>query len=219
MEAQQGHEQPNFNRLLQILMRHLEYNPDQAVRAMQQDWEHQQRERGVQQQGENAGQQDRNAAQPDGDAAQQEGNPEMLVFNLNQPVASALQKWPSEYAIKCLDAFKYVPLWYFTIEGLADVAKIMQQDDAKESLTLTQEAEGSLALRPTLSVTASKHARYDHNLSFTKFLYAKNMFLTHISRCLQLVLLQPRDASPKAGRRRQRKDTPPLHKQSSGKLA
>ncbi|KAG6326241.1 hypothetical protein ID866_12848, partial [Astraeus odoratus] len=59
---------------------------------------------------------------------------------------------PSEYAIKRLEAFKYVPLWYFTIEGLADAAKIM----------------------------SSKHARYNHNLSFTKFLYAKNTFLTHI---------------------------------------
>ncbi|KAG6329179.1 hypothetical protein ID866_9909 [Astraeus odoratus] len=70
----------------------------------------------------------------------------MLAFNPNRPVASALQKWPSEYAIKHLEAFKYVPPWYFTIEGLADAAKIMQQDHAKESLTLTQEAEGSLAL-------------------------------------------------------------------------
>ncbi|KAG6327030.1 hypothetical protein ID866_12059 [Astraeus odoratus] len=36
---------------------------------------------------------------------------------------------------------------------------------------------------------------------------------------LQLILLQPRDACPKTGRRRWRKDTPPLCKPSSGKLA
>ncbi|KAG6329140.1 hypothetical protein ID866_9948 [Astraeus odoratus] len=57
-------------------MRHPEYNAEQAVRAMQQDWEEQRRERGAQQQDGNAAQQGENAAQQDGSAVQQEGNHE-----------------------------------------------------------------------------------------------------------------------------------------------
>ncbi|KAG6333309.1 hypothetical protein ID866_5776 [Astraeus odoratus] len=87
---------------------------------------------------------------------------------------------PSEYAIKCLEAFKYVPLWYVTLEGLANATRVMCQDDAKESLALTQETEGGLALHPTLLVVASKHAKYDHNLAFSNFLYAKCNFLIQI---------------------------------------
>ncbi|KIN98396.1 hypothetical protein M404DRAFT_157821, partial [Pisolithus tinctorius Marx 270] len=44
------------------------------------------------------------------------------------------------------------------------------------------EVEGSITLRPTLSVAASKRARYDHNLSFNDFLFARNGFLLHIER-------------------------------------
>ncbi|KAG6326158.1 hypothetical protein ID866_12930, partial [Astraeus odoratus] len=87
---------------------------------------------------------------------------------------------PSEYAVKRLEAFKHVPLWYFTLEGLLEAARTVQQDKAKESLALMQETEGGLSLHPTLSVSASKHTKYDHNLAFPEFLYAKCSFLTHI---------------------------------------
>ncbi|KAG6329737.1 hypothetical protein ID866_9353 [Astraeus odoratus] len=45
---------------------------------------------------------------------------------------------------------------------------------------IKQEMEGCLSLHPTLSVSASKHAKYDHNLMFPDFLYAKCNFLTQI---------------------------------------
>ncbi|KAG6328015.1 hypothetical protein ID866_11074 [Astraeus odoratus] len=66
------------------------------------------------------------------------------------------------------------------LEGLADAMRVICQDNAKESLALTQEMEGSLALCSTLLVTASKHTKYDHNLTFSDFLYAKCNFLMHI---------------------------------------
>ncbi|KIM60733.1 hypothetical protein SCLCIDRAFT_45074, partial [Scleroderma citrinum Foug A] len=103
-------------------------------------------------------------------------------FNPDKTVASSIQRRPSEYAIKRLEAFKYVPLWYFTLEGLTEAARVLCQDDAKESLALTQDTGTGLTLRPTLSISASKFAKYDHNLTFAEFLFAKNNFLTHIER-------------------------------------
>ncbi|KAG6330820.1 hypothetical protein ID866_8269 [Astraeus odoratus] len=87
---------------------------------------------------------------------------------------------PLEYVIKHLEAFKHVPPWYFTLEGLAKATRIVHQDEVKELLVLTQETEEALSLCPTLSISASKHAKYDHNLFFTEFLYAKCNFLIHI---------------------------------------
>ncbi|KAG6327946.1 hypothetical protein ID866_11143 [Astraeus odoratus] len=66
------------------------------------------------------------------------------------------------------------------LECLADTARVVRPDDAKELLALTQETEGGLALHPTLLVVASKHNKYDHNLTFSDFLYAKCNFLIQI---------------------------------------
>ncbi|KIO00953.1 hypothetical protein M404DRAFT_111406, partial [Pisolithus tinctorius Marx 270] len=103
-------------------------------------------------------------------------------FNPNKPVPLTIQMRPSEYTIKQLETFKYVPLWYFTREGIEDATRLLRQDDAKESLALMREGEGSITLRPTLSVAASKQARYDHDLSFNDFLFARNGFLLHIEQ-------------------------------------
>ncbi|KAG6328554.1 hypothetical protein ID866_10535 [Astraeus odoratus] len=195
-------EQPDFNRLIQVLWQHPEYSPEQAVRVLQQEWEKQQ---GGERQGNVPGREQQSPL-PDPQQAQPQppsppcpplGAPQQppqqmpgqpapakasnpLAFNLDKTVASALAMRPSEYAIKCLEAFKYVPLWYFMLEGLANATRVVCQDDTKESLALTQEMEGGLALHPTLSVTASKHAKYDHNLAFPNFLYAKCNFLVQI---------------------------------------
>ncbi|KAI6141720.1 hypothetical protein BKA82DRAFT_4018682 [Pisolithus tinctorius] len=46
------------------------------------------------------------------DPVQTGGQPiDLLDFNPNKPVPSTIQMHPSEYAIKHLEAFKYVPLW------------------------------------------------------------------------------------------------------------
>jgi len=105
---------------------------------------------------------------------------EALTFNPDKTEASSIQQRPSEYAIKHLEAFKYVPLWYFMLEDLAEAARVLRQDDAKESLALTQGTGTCLSLCPTLSISASKFAKYDHNLTFSEFLFTKTNFLTHI---------------------------------------
>ncbi|KAG6328956.1 hypothetical protein ID866_10133 [Astraeus odoratus] len=45
-----------------------------------------------------------------------------IAFKLAEKVASTLQTRPSDYALKWIEAFKHVPMWYFTREGLQEVA-------------------------------------------------------------------------------------------------
>ena len=204
--------QPDFNRLLQVLLQNLGFTPVQAVIALQQESVRQRIERAGQQPGQQdqegedqCGPQEEQRQPPLGQGQGPDQHPppnsppvrprplsplldeqpaakeiEALSFNPDKTVASSIQRRPSEYAIKRLEAFKYVPLWYFTLEGLTEAARVLRQDDAKESLALTQDTGTGLTLRPTLSISASKFAKYDHNLTFTEFLFAKNNFLTHI---------------------------------------
>lgn len=53
---------------------------------------------------------------------------------------------PSESAINRLEAFKHVPLWFFTREGLKDAVGLVDL----------------------------KHVELDHDLSFIEFLFTKN---------------------------------------------
>ena len=191
----------DFQHLIQILQQNQEANIEQAIAALQEDWEAQQRERGDGN-GEGAapqGQQQPPNGQDQGPVPpptppqppQRQASPERplvlapkadnpLAFNPDKTVSSALSKCPSKYAIKRLEAFKYVPLWYFSLEGLADAARSLRQSDAKDSLMLTQVADMGLALHPTITVAAFKQARFDHNLTFSEFLFAKNNFMTSI---------------------------------------
>ncbi|KIM60179.1 hypothetical protein SCLCIDRAFT_52513, partial [Scleroderma citrinum Foug A] len=82
------------------------------------------------------------------------------------------------YALKRLETFKYVPLWYFTREGLAEAATVIRIADEKtEPLMITQEDEGSVTLKPAYIVGLSKNAKLNTLLSFTDFLFAKNVIL------------------------------------------
>ncbi|KAL4065413.1 hypothetical protein J3A83DRAFT_470327 [Scleroderma citrinum] len=109
---------------------------------------------------------------PDADS----NNP--FLFNLDLSISSSLQCRPLNYALRCLEMFKYVPLWYFTREGLAEAASIIHIVDEKtEPLTIAQEDEGSVTLKPAHAVGLSKNARLDALLSFTDFLFVKNVFL------------------------------------------
>ena len=198
--------QPDFQRFLHILHQNPDFGPEQAIIAMQEEWDAQQREGRDQGNGNGNGNGNRppEGAQgqqpPEGDqgpaqppAPQRPQSPPApqppapkadnpLTFNPDKTVTSALPKRPSEYALKRLETFKYVPLWYFSLEGLTDAARTLRQSDAKDSLALTQDTDSGLTLRPTIAVSASKRTKYDHDLTFPEFLFAKNNFLACIER-------------------------------------
>ena len=78
--------------------------------------------------------------------------------------------------------FKYVHLWYFTREGLEEAASVVRiADEVNEPLTIAREDEGTVTLKLVHTVGPSKNVKPDNNLSFSDFLFAKNIFL----RCIE----------------------------------
>jgi len=103
-----------------------------------------------------------------------------ITFDSAARVASMLSSRPADYALKRLESQKHVPLWYFTREGLREAARTVRRSDENETLAITQAAEGNVTVRAANSLTASKNAKLDHQLSYADFMFAKNHFLTAI---------------------------------------
>ena len=56
----------------------------------------------------------------------------------------------------------------------------MRQSDENDTLAVSKSEEGQVTVRSAGSLTASKNAKLDHQLSYVEFMYAKNLFLTAI---------------------------------------
>jgi hypothetical protein len=63
---------------------------------------------------------------------------------------------------------------------LREAARTVRQSDENDTLTITKVKEGQVTVRSARSLAASKNAKLDHQLSFSEFMYAKNLFLTAI---------------------------------------
>ncbi|KAH0839404.1 hypothetical protein J3R83DRAFT_122 [Lanmaoa asiatica] len=98
-----------------------------------------------------------------------------IVFDPDSTVSTVITSRPADYAIRRIETRKYVPLWYFTREGLREAAHLIRRADDNDTLDLTQTAQGSIIAR-----AASKNAKLDHQLAFSEFLFARNLFLTAI---------------------------------------
>ena len=103
-----------------------------------------------------------------------------ITFDLDVRIATTLTARPADYAIKCIEARKHVPLWYFSREGLREATRMVRQSDENDTLMVTKADEGQVTVHSAGSLAASKNAKLDHQLSFSEFMYAKNLFLTAI---------------------------------------
>ena len=103
-----------------------------------------------------------------------------IVFNLDTRIATTLTSRPADFAIKCIEACKHVPMWYFTREGLREAARMVRQSDENDTLAVTKADEGQVTIRSAGSLAASKNAKLDHQLTYNEFMYAKNLFLMAI---------------------------------------
>ncbi|KAG1905925.1 uncharacterized protein F5891DRAFT_1249798 [Suillus fuscotomentosus] len=106
--------------------------------------------------------------------------PKMNGFDEASSVGDYLTPRPAQYAIQKLTNFEYVELWYFSPEGCRDALK-SSRSIAENDLSITR-TDDQLTLRPTSAFKASKAAIADHELSFSIFLRAKNLFLVQISK-------------------------------------
>ncbi|KAG6329776.1 hypothetical protein ID866_9313 [Astraeus odoratus] len=68
-------------------------------------------------------------------------------------------------------------MWYFTREGLCKVARTVHWSDENEMLAITQAHEGNITVQAANSLTASKNAKLDHQLSYAEYMFAENHFL------------------------------------------
>ncbi|KAG2147225.1 hypothetical protein BD769DRAFT_1345936 [Suillus cothurnatus] len=102
--------------------------------------------------------------------------PKMNGFSANATVGDAIAPRPSQYAIQKLNNFKYVELWYFSPDGCKEAMKT-SRSIADDTFSLAKIDE-QLTICPASAFKASRSALPDHELPFSVFLRAKNLFLT-----------------------------------------
>ncbi|KAG6329494.1 hypothetical protein ID866_9594 [Astraeus odoratus] len=103
-----------------------------------------------------------------------------IMFDLMAQVPSTLHSRPADYALKRLETFKYVPMWYFTREDLWEAARTICWSDENETLAIMQAHKGNVTVRAVNSLAASKNAKLHHQLSYTEYMFTKNHFLVTI---------------------------------------
>ncbi|KAI6154952.1 hypothetical protein BKA82DRAFT_3968805 [Pisolithus tinctorius] len=195
MDAQQPQQpqRPNFNLpafqgVVELVMAGANLSWEEAIGALEQCWD-QNNPPGEQQQEDQPQQEEEHRLPPppvhppvaDPERPHQrapETNPP--TFDADAIVSTNLPTRPAEYALKKIEAFKFVHMWYFTREGLQEAAQMVRRLEENDMLAITQAGEGNVTLRTANSLTASKNAKPDHGLTFAEYMYAKNHFLTCI---------------------------------------
>jgi hypothetical protein len=99
----------------------------------------------------------------------------MKDFDDALSVGNYIAPRPSQYALRRLEDFEYVELWYFTPEGCSDASQFQttQHDDAF-GLTKVDEF---VTLKSISSVKASKNVVVDADLTFRQISMAKNTLI------------------------------------------
>ncbi|KAG0692213.1 hypothetical protein DFH29DRAFT_861058 [Suillus ampliporus] len=106
--------------------------------------------------------------------------PKINDFKSGTAIGDTLTPRPSQYAIHKLKSFKYVELWYLSLDGCKETS-----DEAKSSADDTfglTRVDDFIALKPVASFKASRKAIQDHSLEWRQFDLAKNSFLLYINK-------------------------------------
>ncbi|KAM6501608.1 hypothetical protein JOM56_001585 [Amanita muscaria] len=86
---------------------------------------------------------------------------------------------PSSYALKRLEKYDYVDLWYFTEEGCEDAMRF-NQSTASDTYTLAK-LEDTVSLRPINAAKASRNAISDEKLTWRQMSIAKTSLLYYMT--------------------------------------
>ncbi|KIK92109.1 hypothetical protein PAXRUDRAFT_794627 [Paxillus rubicundulus Ve08.2h10] len=105
----------------------------------------------------------------------------MNTFTLGASVSNVLVHASSQYALQKLSTFDYVELWYFYLAGHLNTAKHHDRSQADDTIGISK-VNDHLTICSIASIRASHNALPDHELSFSKFLKAKNCFLEHTKK-------------------------------------
>ena len=101
--------------------------------------------------------------------------PKLKDFDEATTVGNYIAPRPAQYALRRVEDFEYVELWYFTPEGCTDATQLQltQHDDA---FGLTK-VDDLVALKSVSSLKASRNVIPDADLSFRQVSMAKNAFI------------------------------------------
>lgn len=88
---------------------------------------------------------------------------------------------PSDYALRKLQNYEYVELWYFSSRGCTEAARSNLSTDM-ESLSITR-VDNTLELQPSRAVAHAKGVIPDQDLSWLEMSAAKNNMLSHMAKC------------------------------------
>ncbi|KAF7348033.1 Reverse transcriptase/ribonuclease H [Mycena sanguinolenta] len=106
--------------------------------------------------------------------------PKLADFDDNRGVGDRITIRPSPFAVKKLDEFSYIELYYFTPEGCTDAAD-QQRAVAEEGFALSR-TDDALALRPISSFKASRNVIKDVDLTWRQMEMGANGLLEQMTR-------------------------------------
>ncbi|KAF8809688.1 hypothetical protein BYT27DRAFT_7209973 [Phlegmacium glaucopus] len=98
--------------------------------------------------------------------------PKMKDFDDAAAVGNYIAPRPAQYALRRIEDFEYVELWYLTPEGCTDATQ-HQQTQNDDTFGLTK-VDDMVTLKSLSSLKASKNVIPDNELSFRQMSMAKN---------------------------------------------
>src|SRR5277367_457918 len=101
--------------------------------------------------------------------------PKIKDFDDTTTVGNYIAPRPAQYALRRIEDFEYVELWYLTPEGCSDATQhqLTQHDDAFG----LAKVDDMVTLKSSSSIKASKNVIPDAELSFRQMSMAKNAFI------------------------------------------
>ena len=101
--------------------------------------------------------------------------PVMKDFDDTVTVSNYIAPRPSQYALRRIEEFEYVELWYLTPEGCSDASQF--QLTQNEDVFGLAKVENMVTLKAVSSIKASKNVLPDAELSFRQMSMAKNTLI------------------------------------------
>ena len=113
--------------------------------------------------------------QDDAEAGEEKKKPKMKDFDDASTVGNYIAPRPAQYALRRIEDFEFVELWYFTPEGCTDAThlQLTQHDD---TFGITK-VDDMVTLKSISSLKVSKNVIPDADLTFRQVSMAKNAFI------------------------------------------
>jgi len=106
--------------------------------------------------------------------------PKVKDFVANKPVKDTTQLHPSRFAVHKLEEREYIELYYFTLEGCTEAAKL-DRTIAQDAFTFAK-ADNTLLLKPMASHKPSNKAIPDEDLTWRQMSIARASLLHHMAQ-------------------------------------